>query len=426
MNRLGLRWWIISLVTIGTVLNYLARSSLSVAAPTLKQRFAMSTQEYSWVVASFQAAYTVMQPIAGYVLDSLGLRLGFALFAIGWSTANCLHAFAGGWPSLAMFRGLLGLTEAAAIPAGMKAVSDWFPPRERTVATGWFNVGSSIGAMIAPPVVVFCIAVWGWQSAFMVTGGVGFLFAAVWYIFYRKPEDHPRISDEERALIVESRPVVDTAAGMSSRAIMRMRQFWAIALPRFLADPAWQTFNFFIPLYLVEAKGMDLKSVAAFAWLPFLAADLGSIVGGYYAPWLMRRFNVPLITSRKIVVASGSVLMIGPALIGLTVSPAVAIALFCVGGFAHQMLSGALITLSADLFRPEVVGKVTGMAGSAAWIGGLSFSLVIGSLADTIGYNPLFVCLALFDLLGTAILFSLLKHGDPQSGPPVTPARAPL
>ncbi len=410
--RIGTRWWIIGLVTIGTVLNYLARSSLSVAAPTLKGEFAMTTQQYSWVVASFQAAYTVMQPVAGYLLDLMGLRLGFALFAVGWSVANCCHAFAVGWPSLALFRGMLGLTEAAAIPAGLKTVAEWFPPRERTVATGWFNIGSSLGAMIAPPIVVACIAIWGWQSAFVVTGAVGILWAGIWYAFYRAPDNYPHLAPAERALIQQGRDVELHARGdgpLHWRDVLRTREFWGIAIPRFLADPAWQTFSFFIPLYLVEAKGLDLKSVAAFAWLPFLAADAGSLLGGYYAPWVMRRFDVSLLTSRKIVVTTGALLMTGPACIGLTVSPGAAIALFCIGGFAHQMLSGALMTLAADLFDPRVVATAGGMAGSAAWIGGMSFSLLIGALADTIGYNPLFAALAVFDFIGAAVLWTLLR-----------------
>jgi ACS family hexuronate transporter-like MFS transporter len=404
-----LRWVIIALVTLGTVLNYLARSSLSVAAPTLKHEFGLSTQQYSWVVAAFQACYTVMQPIAGYVLDLAGLRLGFALFAIGWSLANCCHAFATGWPSLALFRGMLGLTEAAAIPAGMKTVAQWFPPHERTVATGWFNIGTSIGAMIAPPIVVFCIAVWGWQSAFVVTGAVGFIWAALWYGFYRNPDEHPWVSAEERAYIAAGDvEIADRGGPLTWRAVLATRAFWSIAIPRFLADPAWQTFSFFIPLYLVEQRGMDLKGIAAFAWLPFLAADAGSVLGGYYAPLLIRRYKVSLLTSRKIVVTTGAALMIGPACIGLTVSPAAAIALFCIGGFAHQMLSGALITLSADVFDQRVVATATGMAGSAAWIGGLSFSLLIGGLADVVGYGPLFACLALFDVIGAVILWRLM------------------
>ena len=411
--QIGLRWWMISLVTIGTVLNYLARSSLSVAAPTLKQALDMTTQQYSWVVAAFQLAYTIMQPVAGYILDLVGLRLGFALFAIGWSLANCLHGLANGWPMLAFFRGLLGLTEAAAMPAGLKTVAEWFPPRERTVATGWFNIGTSIGAMIAPPVVVACIAFWGWRSAFVVTGGLGFIWAAIWYFAYRSPADHPRLSEAERAHILagrEQRSTDGSEAPLGWRAVLVTRDFWSIAIPRFLADPAWQTFSFFIPLYLVETKGMDLKGIAAFAWLPFLAADAGSLLGGYYAPWLMRHFNVSLITSRKIVVSTGAFMMIGPACIGLTVSPAAAIALFCIGGFAHQMLSGALMTLATDLFDERVVATASGMAGSAAWIGGMGFSLIIGALADTVGYNPLFVCLAIFDLVGTAVLWMLLRR----------------
>lgn len=405
-----LRWWIISLVTLGTVLNYLARSSLAVAAPTLKQAFDMSTQQYSWVVAAFQGAYTVAQPLAGYVLDLIGLRLGFALFAVGWSLSNCAHVFAVGWPSLAMFRGLLGLTEAAAIPAGIKVVGEWFPPKERTVATGWFNIGSSLGGILAPPVVIFCIFTWGWQSAFAVTGGVGLLWAVIWYCGYRPPSEHPRLGDAERDHILSGREASsDDEERISWRTIIRRADFWSIAIPRFLAEPAWQTFNFFIPLYLVEARGMDLKSVAAFAWLPFLAADLGSILGGYYAPWLMRRFNVSLLASRKIVMTTGAFCMIGPACIGLAGSPGMAIALFCVGGFAHQMLSGALMTLSADLFDQRVVATATGMAGSAAWIGGLGFSLVVGALADTIGYDPLFVCLALFDIAAAGFLWTMLR-----------------
>ncbi|WP_294358563.1 MFS transporter [uncultured Sphingomonas sp.] len=415
--RIGTRWWIIGLVTIGTVLNYLARSSLSVAAPTLKGDFAMTTQQYSWVVASFQAAYTVMQPVAGYLLDLMGLRLGFALFAVGWSVANCCHAFAVGWPSLALFRGMLGLTEAAAIPAGLKTVAEWFPPRERSVATGWFNIGSSLGAMIAPPIVVACIAIWGWQSAFVVTGAVGILWAGIWYGFYRSPDDYSGLSPAERVHIDQGRDVELEGRGegpLNWRDLLRTREFWGIAIPRFLADPAWQTFSFFIPLYLVEAKGLDLKSVAAFAWLPFLAADAGSLLGGYMAPWVMRHFNVSLLTSRKIVVTTGALLMVGPACIGLTVSPAAAIALFCIGGFAHQMLSGALMTLAADLFDPRIVATAGGMAGSAAWIGGMSFSLLIGALADTIGYNPLFAALAVFDFIGAAVLWTLLR---PRSRP---------
>ncbi|CAN7289491.1 MFS transporter [Phenylobacterium sp. LjRoot225] len=408
-----LRWWIIAMVMVGTAVNYLARSALGSAAPTLTKELDMSTQAYSYVVAAFQLAYTIVQPLAGWILDVLGAKVGLFVFAIGWSLANMAHALATGWPSLAVYRGLLGVFEGAVIPAGMKAVSDWFPDKERSVATGWFNIGTAIGSMIAPPLVVWCILVGSWRLAFIVTGAVGLVWAALWLAFYRRPQEHSRISPEELAYI-EAGQAPDAAPAEGPRrpswiTIARTRNFWAIALPRFLADPAWQTFNFWIPLYLVTVRGMDLKQIAAFAWLPFLAADLGSIFGGYLSPALMRFGGVSLLTARKLTILTGSVLMIGPACIAFAPNAYWAIALFCVGGFAHQILSGALITLSADVFPKHQVATATGMAGTAAWTGGLLFSLLVGALATTIGYNPLFVCLAIFDLIGAALVFSLLR-----------------
>lgn len=405
----NLRWWIIALVTLGTVLNYLARSTLSVAAPTLQAEFAMTTEEYSWVILAFQGAYTVMQAVAGGVLDALGTRLGFFIFAIGWALSNMAHAFATGWPSLALFRGLLGATEAAAIPAGAKAVSEWFPPRERPLATSSFQMGTSIGNMVAPPLVAFCILWWGWQSAFLVTGALSLLWAGLWWWGYRTPAHHPRLSAEERAHIEDGRAAEDQEAKPATRGdVLRSRAFWAIAVPRFLAEPAWQTFNFFIPLYLVAVWKLDLKSIALWAWLPFLAADFGSLMAGLLPSWFMRR-GAGLVTSRKLTMTAGALCMIGPACIGLAESPGAAIALFCLGGFAHQLLNGALVTLGSDLFDTRTVASATGMAGSAAWIGGMLFTFAIGKSADIFGYNPLFVALAGLDLIGAAALWLLLS-----------------
>jgi len=410
VHKGNLRWWIIGLVTLGTVLNYLARSTLSVAAPVLQKQMDMSTAQYSYVVIAFQGAYTVMQPVAGGILDALGTRIGVAIFAIGWAFANMAHALAAGWVGLAVFRGLLGASEAAAIPGGLKVVSEWFPAKQRTIATGWFNMGTSIGAMIAPPVVTFCILTWGWQSAFVITGAVSLLWAGLWLAKYRRPEDHPAISDDERDLILGER--VEPLAGTSAswREIAMTRRFWAIAIPRFLSDPAWQTFNFFIPLYLTAAWHMDLKFIALWAWLPFVAADLGSVAGGYYAPFLIRRLGASVLGSRKIVMTTGAVLMLGPGCMGLLASsPEIAIALFCVGGFAHQMLSGALLTLAADVFDTGAVGKAAGLAGAAAWTGAMLFTYLIGQTADTYGYDPLFAALAGLDLLAAVVLWALLR-----------------
>lgn len=404
-----LRWWIISLLTLGTILNYLARSTLSVAAPTLVLEFHMSTEQYSWVVLAFQAAYTVMQSVAGAVLDGLGTRLGFFLFAAGWAIANALHAFAGGWPSLALFRGLLGASEAAAIPAGTKAVSEWFPPRERALATSVFQMGTSVGNMIAPPLVAFCILYWGWRSAFVVTGTLSLIWAGLWWFGYRTPDEHPSLSGEEREVILGGAQDEDEVTRPATRLdVVKSRSFWAIALPRFLAEPAWQTFNFFIPLYLVTVWHLNLKEIALWAWLPFLAADFGSLAAGILPMQLMRR-GVGLINSRRITMTFGALCMIGPACIGLAGSPQVVIALFCLGGFAHQMLSGALITLGADVFDSRTVATASGMAGTVGWVGGMLFTFLVGQSADIFGYNPLFAALAGFDLIGAAILWALLR-----------------
>jgi MFS transporter, ACS family, hexuronate transporter len=299
----SLRWWIVGLICLGTIINYLARNSLAVLAPELEKKLQFSTQQYSYIVAAFQVGYTVMQSVCGFVLDFLGLRSGFTLFAVAWSISNVLHAFAGGWGSLAAFRGLLGLSEAAAIPAGIKAISEWFPAKERSVAVGFFNAGTSLGALLAPPLVVWVSLQANWQMAFVVTGSLGFIFAALWWIFYGPPRSHRLISEGELSYILEGQEP-DKAAGSGDRKpppvkkILSSARFWGIAIPRFLAEPAWQTFNFWIPLYLVTVRHMNLKEIAIFAWLPFLAADLGGISGGYLSPFLMKAFKMELISSR--------------------------------------------------------------------------------------------------------------------------------
>lgn len=405
--KLPLRWWIIALITLGTILNYLARSTLSVAAPTLKTEFAMTTEQYSWVVLAFQASYTVMQTVAGAVLDALGTRIGFFLFAVGWALSNMAHAFATGWMSLAFFRSLLGASEAAAIPAGTKTVAQWFPAKEKPLATSLFQMGTSVGNMIAPPLVAFCILAWNWQAAFLVTGALNLVWAGMWWVTYRDPAEHPRLSQVERdAIVAMNQP--DATKPATKAQVLRSRSFWAIAVPRFLAEPAWQTFNFFIPLYLVAVWKLDLKSIALWAWLPFLAADFGSLAAGLLPPWLMKRGS-SMLSSRKITMTMGALCMVGPACIGLATSPEMAIALFCIGGFAHQLLNGALITLCADVFDSRTVGTASGMAGTSAWIGGMLFTLLIGQSADVFGYNPLFVALAGLDLLAAVVLWTLLR-----------------
>jgi ACS family hexuronate transporter-like MFS transporter len=392
-NRLY-AWTMVGVVCLGTIVNYLSRNTLAVLAPQLEGLLKFGVTEYSYVVAAFQLAYTLMQPVCGFVLDRIGLRTGFALFAALWSVAGMLHAFAGGWVSLAVLRGGLGATEATAIPAGMKAIGEWFRGPERSAAVGWFNVGTSFGAMLAPPLVVGLTLAFGWRAAFVGTGVLGLIWAGLWYAVYRSPTD----------------AAADIAAPrVGVREIIRSRRYWALAIPRFLAEPAWQTFNFWIPLYLATERHWDLKQIALFAWTPFLAADLGGVVGGYLSPVLMRVLKLDLLPARVAVAGVGAVLMIGPGLIALAGNAYLAMALFCVGGFAHQMISVSINTLSADLFPSRILGAANGWVGAAGWTGGLLFSLLIGQLVHTTGYGPLFACLGAFDLLGFAVLAIMLR-----------------
>lgn len=343
----------------------------------------------------------------------LGTKVGYAVFAIMWAVFCMATALASSWGGLAIARGAMGMAEAAMIPAGLKASSEWFPAKERSIAVGYFNVGSSIGAMVAPPLVVWAIMIHSWEMAFIITGVLSLIWALCWLVFYKHPKNQKKLTEEERDYILggqEAQHQVDNGKKMSAWEILHNRQFWGIALPRFLAEPAWGTFNAWIPLFMFKAYGFNLKEIAMFAWMPMLFADLGCIVGGYMPPFFQRVFGVNLIVSRKLVVTLGAFLMIGPGMIGLFTSPYVAIGLLCIGGFAHQSLSGALITLSSDVFGRNEVATANGLTGMAAWLASTMFALVVGALADTIGFSPLFAVLALFDLLGALCIWTILKN----------------
>lgn len=408
MKIKGLRWWIIGLVALGTAINYLARSTLGVAASTLFTELNISEKQYSWVIMSFQMAYTAAQPICGYILDTLGLRIGFFIFALAWSFANMAHSLAFNWQSLAVCRGLLGLSEAAAIPAGIKTASEWFPSKERGIAGGLFNIGTSMGAMMAPPLVVWAILTYHWQAAFIITGALGIAFAFLWLIVFRTPDKHKCLHQSEKDYIFsgqEKNLQSDGDKPPKLKELLRQRNFWGIAMTRFLSDPVWATLSFWLPLYLIQVRALPLKEIAMFAWLPFLAADIGCIAGGMLSNILITKFNVTTVNSRRISFTVGACLMTSLAAVGFVDDAYYAIALISIGGFAHQMLSTMAMTLASDLFKKNQVATVSGMAGSAAWTGQLLFTLVMGLLVHQIGYTPFFIALSILDLIAAVIIW---------------------
>ncbi|MGF6932906.1 ACS family hexuronate transporter-like MFS transporter [Paraburkholderia sp. UCT70] len=421
MKIKGIRWWMVALVAAGLIINYLARNTLSVAAPTMMKELNITTEQYSHVVVAWQLCYAFMQPVAGFVLDTIGTKVGFAVFALAWSLACAAAAWATGWRSLAVFRGILGLAESAGIPAGVKATSEWFPAKERSVAIGWFNIGSSIGALLAPPLVVWALFHGRWQLAFVIVGVTGIVWSVLWMIIYKHPRNQKLLGNAERDYILSGQEAkhhddINTPK-RNWRAMLASRDFWAIGIARILSEPAWQTFNAWIPLYMMTERHMNLKEVAMFAWMPFLAADIGCVLGGYLSPLFHKYAKVSLFTSRKMVFVVGALFMIGPACVGLVESPYMAVALLCVGGFAHQTLSGALYAITSDMFGKHEVATATGMGGMAGYLGAAAFTALFGVLVTQIGYSPLFVVLAVFDLIAAVVVCLMARSSDKMPEP---------
>jgi ACS family hexuronate transporter-like MFS transporter len=401
----------IVLIMLGSIVNYLTRSTLAVAAPTLLKELHITAQQYSWIVGAFQGAI-MLQPVCGYILDVLGLKIGFAIFAIAWSLVNMAHCFGNSWQAFAGLRGLLGFTEGSANPAGMKATSEWFPAQERGLAGGIYNIGASVGSMLAPPLVAWAILSYNWRAAFVITGSLGMVWVVLWLLFYQSPARHPSLTEAERTYIASGQEKYLQGDGSrpSLRSILRRRNFWGIAIPRFLADPTWGTLSFWLPLYLSTVRHMDLRQIAMFAWLPFLAADFGCIFGGMVAMTLQKRAGFSLINARRGAFTLGAVMMLGVPFVGFVESPYAAIALLSLAGFAHQTLSVTVITMASDLFKKNEVATAAGMAGTCGNAGLLIFSLLIGGLVATVGYTPFFICLGVLDLVGAAVLWSLVRE----------------
>ncbi|MGV2877246.1 MFS transporter [Pantoea vagans] len=408
----NLRWWMLGMFLLGVTVNYITRNSLGILAPELKTSLNMTTEQYSWVVAAFQLAYTLFQPICGWLIDVIGLKMGFLICALIWSVTCLLHAGAGSWLHLALLRFVMGASEAAATPANAKAIGDWFPKKERPVAAGWAGVGFSIGAMLAPPIIYVAHISFGWQGAFLLTGGLGLLWVGLWWWGYHSPESHPRLSDDERAFINQDNEAMGEKLPFFTalKVIGKEKKFYGIAIPAFLAEPAWAVLSFWVPLYLANERGMDLKQIVMFAWLPFLAADLGSVASGYLTRIYVRWFGMTRVNSIVASSVTGALLMVSLALMTLVKDPWLAIALISVGGFGHQVISCMLSALVVERFDRRQMATVNGMRGSCAWIASFIFSLIIGVTADTIGFNPLFVAMGFFDLIGAVFLVMLIAE----------------
>jgi ACS family hexuronate transporter-like MFS transporter len=421
MKIRNLRWWIAGLLMLATIVNYIDRNALGIAADTIQKQYGIDDQGYSYIVMCFTIAYMIMQPIAGRLIDWMGTRMGFMIAIIWWSVANMGTALARGAVSLGFFRALLGVGEAGNFPAANKTISEWFPPKERTMATGVFNVGSGVGAMIAPPLIAWLILQWGWQAAFVLPGAVGFLWVILWYFLYQSPEKHPNITPEELKLITESQEKRDDEDRQAQERgvwgfVLRQRDFWGLAILRFLAEPAWGFFVFWLPKYLITERGFDLKAVAVAAWIPFLAADLGSLAGGFYSPFFIKR-GFSVIRARKAAATLSACMMPFVLLASYASTAGWALFFFSIGTFAHNSLSATTLTLPADLFPKRAVASANGLAGGIGYLGSTLFMALIGwILTHYHVYRPVFWTVAFLDIVGVMFLWSLVGEGGKANG----------
>jgi ACS family hexuronate transporter-like MFS transporter len=410
-KRLGkLRWWMLSLMLLGVTVNYITRNSLGILAPELKSSLGITTEQYSWIVGAFQLAYTVFQPLCGWMIDVIGLKLGFLICAVIWSLTCLLHAGAGSWLHLAILRFFMGGAEAAATPANAKVLGEWFPKKERPIAAGWAGVGFSIGAMLAPPIIYVAHQTFGWHGAFLLCGVLGFVWLLLWWALYKDPQNNRLLTKDELDYITQDNepPAIKQSFVKALLHVGKNKKFYGIAIPAFLAEPAWAVLSFWVPLYLANERGMDLKHIAMFAWLPFLAADLGSIASGYLTRLYLKIFKCTEINSVIASSVSGACLMLSLAAVTLTKDPYITIFLISIGGFGHQIISCMVSALVVQSFERGEMATVNGMRGSCAWAASFLFSLLIGVTADKIGFNPLFIAMGFFDLIGACFMVWLI------------------
>lgn len=410
--RLGtLRWLILGLLFLSTVINYVDRQALSVLLPTLRKELGLTSSDYGTITTVFMLAYALAQIPVGMWIDRIGTRIGFCVSIVGWSVAAMLHAFAAGPLSLIMLRGLLGVTEAGNWPAGTKAVASWIPQKQRALAMAIFDSGSAVGAIAAPPVVALLALQFGWRAAFMTTGLMGFAWLAAWLVVYHAPERHPWLSAEDRAKVVEELGPVrpkPPVFGAPLRRIIGTRQLWGLLVTRMVATPVWWFYVFWLPDYFGQSRGFSLKDIGYYGWIPYLTVDLGKMVGGAISDSLLARGFSPTVARKSAMLAGAAAMLGGLEVVGAP-TPAAAIAWVCVATFGFGMWSANILALHADIFPAETMGSAMGTTLMAASLGGAGFTFVVGQIVDQVGYAPAFwavgslaliACLSLFFWLG--------------------------
>jgi len=405
------RWIVCGLLLFGTTKNYMDRNVLGVLNVTLQHTFGWNEIDYSNLVVLFQAAYAVGLLVMGRVMDALGTRLGYALAMVFWSVASMATALGNSFQSFAISRVALGLGESAVFPASIKAVAEWFPKKERALSTGIFNAGTSFGAMLTPLVVRWITNRWGWRGSFIGIGALGFVWLIFWVLLYRRPEEHSRVSHSELEYI-RSDPQ-DAAWKLKWTALLPLRQTWSFIMGKFLTDPVWWFYLFWVPGFLQKQHGLSLTGIGAPIVVIYLISDVGSVAAGWLSSWMIKRGR-SVNGSRKTAMLACALGVVPIVFAYRVESTWSAVLLIGLAAACHQGFSANLYTLTSDMFPAQAVGSVVGIGGMAGAIGGLFIATIVGHVLQWTGsYKVPFLIAGFAYLVALAVIHALAPRLEP-------------
>jgi ACS family hexuronate transporter-like MFS transporter len=398
-NQGSARWVMIGLGFTATLINYLDRQTLSVVAPVLIDEYHMTSLSYSWIVFSFMLAYTVMNAVWGRLIDRLGTRLGYALAVAAWSAAATAHALVTGPGSLALCRFMLGVGEAGNWPAGVKVVAEWFTAKERALASGIFNSGSAIGAIVAPPLVVLVVLKFGWRAAFAVVGAFGFIWVAAWSLIYYTPRQAAPAERRKRIPLWH---------------LLRIRFVWSLILAKVFMDPAWYFYVFWFPEYLKRVRHFDLSSIGKYAWIPFLGAAAGNYLGGALCGAAVQR-GISLTVARKGTVTIFAAFMASAIPAVLVHSSILAIVFVSIAMFGYNGCAAIMLAFPADVFPSDTVASVFGLAALGSGFGGMLSAPLTGWAVTHYSYMFVFFGFGLIPFVSVFVIWFFLGPLEPQA-----------
>ncbi len=408
----NLRWWIVGLVALATAINYLDRQTFPVAVSEITKVIPINDAQYGMINSLFLLSYGTMYAVGGRILDLLGSRIGYAIMITWWSLANIFHGFVSTVSGFGLARFLLGIGEGGGFPGSAKVVSEWFPVKERSMAFGIFNTGSSLGAVVAPPLIAIIIASLDWRWAFILTGLVGIIWVLLWIKIYALPHRSKFITTQEKTFLEKSfREEADPDESVNAKtpwlSLFKYREVWGLLTIKFFTDAGWFFFIFWLPKYLNDERGLDIMEIGAYAWIPYAFAGGGSFIGGWLSSYLLKK-NLSLDLSRKIPLGIGAV-MLPASLFIADVSLNMAVLFFSLAMFGHQLWATLVQTLAADIFPSKVVGSVAGLMGSAGTYGAMLFSLAIGFVIERFGYSPAFIVSGLLHPVSFLLLLIMIR-----------------